>query len=464
MSYSADPSSRFLSREACADVLQRLAQYATGGGTTTAYIESWWSGNLRWARNQTTTTGDVRDLNLIVRRSIRGAYAESEVNQLTDPLMRATVQRAERLRMFEDERLDSQLPKVKLPDEYAKPDIWSDATYNLNADVRATAMRSLVKPSETAGMLSAGYIEVSAHGRSVMDNDGRGLYYPYTLAQYSVTVRDKDGTGSGWAGVDWHDWKRIDSEKLSAIALDKCLRSRNPVRVEPGRYTAILEPQAVSDLMTIAFDPTTILFHPFDRRMAEAEAESTVYSLGGGTSKIGLKIFDERITVSQDCMNPELGFPPFSERGEVYHPINWVEHGVLMQLPHSREYAIQNLGQPNGVPSSRAFYMSGGTTTIDEMIATTKRGLLVTRFSEVRAIDRVSLLATGYTRDGLWLIENGKISKAIYNFKFTESPAFALNNIEQIGVPQRVFRPEAPAVVPPMKVRDFSFTSLSDAV
>jgi predicted Zn-dependent protease len=108
--------------------------------------------------------------------------------------------------------------------------------------------------------------------------------------------------------------------------------------------------------------------------------------------------------------------------------------------------------------------VSGGTTTIDEMIATTKRGLLVTRFSDLQAVDDASLLYSGYTRDGLWLIENGTISKSAKNFRFTESPLFVFNQVEQLGEPVRVFRPRAPAIVPPVKVRDFSFTSLADAV
>jgi predicted Zn-dependent protease len=108
--------------------------------------------------------------------------------------------------------------------------------------------------------------------------------------------------------------------------------------------------------------------------------------------------------------------------------------------------------------------MSGGTTTIDEMIATTKRGFRVTRFSNVGVLDPNSLLCSGYTRDGLWLIENGKISKPVKNFRFTESPLFMLNNVDALGVPQRVFHPSAPAIVPPIKARDFSFTSLSEAI
>jgi predicted Zn-dependent protease len=108
--------------------------------------------------------------------------------------------------------------------------------------------------------------------------------------------------------------------------------------------------------------------------------------------------------------------------------------------------------------------MSGGTTTIDEMIQTTKRGIMVTRLSNIRLVDPNSLLYTGYTRDGLWLVENGKISKPIKNFRFTESPMFVFNQVEQLGPPVRVFHPGAPVIVPPVKVRDFSFTALADAI
>lgn len=118
--------------------------------------------------------------------------------------------------------------------------------------------------------------------------------------------------------------------------------------------------------------------------------------------------------------------------------------------------------------------MSGGTTSVDEMIATTQRGLLVTRFTDIRGLDGNSLLSTGLTRDGLWLIEHGKISKAVKNLRFTESPLFVLNSIDQLGVPVPIFRPVrnayeqevplTPAIVPPLKSRDFSFTSTIDAI
>jgi predicted Zn-dependent protease len=269
-------------------------------------------------------------------------------------------------------------------------------------------------------------------------------------------VRDPKGTGSGWAGVDWNDWTRIDAAKLSAVALDKCLKSRNPVAVEPGRYTTILEPQAVCDLFSLVM-----------QYLSRMQAEKGIPPFNGpqkGTTKLGQQVFDERITVTADPMDPDLGFPPFSLSGEVYHPVHWFDHGILTNLSYDRWYGVTQLGLNTGLPNSYAFRMGGGTTTIDEMIATTKRGIVVTRLSNIRLVDPNSLLYTGYTRDGLWLVENGTISRPIKNFKFTESPMFVFNSVDQLGPPVRVFHPGAPAIVPPVKVRDFSFTALADAI
>jgi predicted Zn-dependent protease len=283
------------------------------------------------------------------------------------------------------------------------------------------------------------------------------MYYPFTSAQYSVTVRDPAAGGSGWAGVDWNDWSRIDTHALSTTALDKCLSSRNPVAVEPGRYTVILEPQAVCDLCWQLFGPY------LDRETAEG-GSGPFASAKPHMSKLGERVIDERISVSADPMDPDLGFVPFDSFGNVYHAVIWIDHGVLKELAYYRPYGIKQLGKNSGLPNSGAFRMSGGSTTIDDMIASTKRGLRVTRFTDIHTVDSKSFLCTGYTRDGTWLIENGKISKPVKNFRFLDSPMFMLNSVEALGVPQRVFHPRAPVVVPPIKVREFNFSALSDAV
>ncbi|MBX6331731.1 MAG: TldD/PmbA family protein, partial [Gemmatimonadaceae bacterium] len=260
---------------------------------------------------------------------------------------------------------------------------------------------------------------------------------------------------------------RIDAQALAARALEKCEASRNPVTLEPGRYTVILEPQAVADLVEILAN---------DIRRDPAESGKGPWALAPDDAlqlwrtKLGLKVLDERITISHEPADPELGILPTPWM----QPVTWFDKGVLTNLSYDRDYALRNLNQNAPVRWMMGYRMSGGTTSIDEMIRTTKRGLLVTRFSNIRLLDGTSLLATGLTRDGLWLIENGKISKAVKNFRFTESPLFVLNAIEQLGVPVPVFRPVknpyeqrvplTPAIVPPLKARDFSFTSTIDAI
>jgi predicted Zn-dependent protease len=459
------PASRFLSKAECAALLTRVSRNAVGGGETGISLDSQWAGTLRWARNQAATTSDLRTNEIGVGRFLGTVGVQWVSIDMTDnEALEAAVRRAERFSELRSAPVED-LPPLWV-DPYVgvplTPTIWSDATYQLSAEARAAAMVSLIAPAKAAGVLAAGYLQVSATGRAVMSTDrADGLYYPHTQAQYSVTVRDPHSRGSGWAGMDMYDWSKIDGAQLSAIAVDKCLRSRNPVRLEPGRYTTILEPQAVCDLTEIMFTNGTL-----SRQWAENTAPPvSPYGHGNGDSRLGERMLDERITVTTDPMDPLLGHVPFDLLGSPYTPATWFKSGVLMALSHSRQYALEKLGQDTeGLYTLGAFRMTGGTTSVDEMIATTKRGLLVTRFWNVEVIDFSSLLSTGYTRDGVWLIERGKIAKPVTNFRFTESPLFVLNQVEQLGEPQRVFHPQAPVVVPPMKVRDFSFTSLSDAV
>ena len=492
------PQPRFLSEADCHDIAQRLTRAAQGGGETAVHIVSVWIGYVRWARNRIVASGEDRDDKLDVWRMMNGARGGVSCNATTDDALGAAVRQAERVAQLDRQRVESDLgmqpssPFRPQEEPVAVPTLLYPATVNLDAERRAVAARQLMQSASAAGMLSAGYVEVSAVSLAYLTSWGEyARYYPYTWAQYSVTVRDPKGVGSGWAGVDWPDWTKIDGERLSAIALDKCLKSRNPVAVEPGRYTAILEPQAVCD-----FIGQMMFYDQISREGNEASPGMPFHKsgryeppdLGGlplGLSRLGEKVIDERITISANPMDPELGFPVYDKLQEpgwpswdVYHPATWIEQGVLKSLSYSRKYAVQLLGRNTGLPNSGAFRMSvhGSTTSIEEMISTTKRGLLVTRFDQVEGPAGAALLCRGYTRDGLWLIENGKISKPVKNMLFVESILFALNNVEQLGAPQRVFHPvpggtvfalyanPKPVIAPPMKIKDFSFMALSDAI
>jgi len=477
-----------LSEAECRQILERAHAFARGGGETAVSIKSWWQGELRWARNRASLASDRRNIEVTVHRNPGGGGgAEVTTNQIDDAALESAVRAAEWITLRRARPNDpSFVPKVRAYSRPPSAPIWSDATIGLDTNARAEIVRRMIAPAEAAGLYSAGYLEVRAVATATYTTAYRDLllgeyssveapYIRWTQAQCSTTVRDTTGMGSGWAGLSSYDWERIGSQcdALAERAIQKCRASRNPVALEPGRYTVILEPQAVADLMEV-----------FMASLYRERPESRMDRVGGPwrlafdeatqmyVTKLGLKVVDERITIEHDPMDPRLGIimSPLERPG----PVTWIEKGVLKRLGHGINKAIDELDGVNGLHTLRrgtAYRMSGGETSLEEMIRTTRRGLLVTRFSNVKELDNKSLLVTGLTRDGLWLIENGEITKAVKNFRFTESPLFMLNNIEQLGEPVPVFRPTkkedgelTPAIVPPIKARDFSFTSLADVV
>jgi len=459
-----DDSLRFLSREECAALVERIRGFAQGGGNTEVDVTSWWSGELRWARNRVSLASDRRDIRVNVLRTLPAMTGDGLVmtNQLDDVSLKAAVREAER---WAHRRKHSRTDIVTaVPDfQYAKPAIWSDTSYGLTTEERGRIARALVEPAEAAGMLSAGYIEVRAQGTASTGAEKPLLYAQQTTAQCSMTVRDPEGRGSGWAGGSSYDWTRIDPEALARRALQKCLASRNPVTIEPGRYTVILEPQAVHELVVLVVNDLNS--RPAAENLPGPLNAGYDTALRLGRSKLGLKVMDERLTISHDPLDPALGVIPFGDDGWGPYPVQavtWIDHGVLTALSYGRGYAVTKLTDNVPIAPRWAYRMSGGPTSVEEMIATTKRGLLVTRFSGVSPLSEG--LYTGLTRDGLWLIENGRISKAVKNLRFTDSPWFVLNSLEQLGEPAPVFSPNAPAIVPPLKARDFSFTSSIDAI
>jgi predicted Zn-dependent protease len=472
-----------LSEAQCRRIFERAHAFARGGGDTAVRIWSWWQGELRWGRNRPTLSSDRRNIVIEVSRTlVRGVKGTVTTNQFDDISLESAVRAAERKSRSEARpgRGLGFYPPFPQYRPFEEAQIWSEATYGLTTEARRDVAHSLIGPAEKEGFYSAGYLEVRAGAFAEFSTSFRELrtgehafweqpYVRWTQAQCSTTVRDKTGTGSGWAGASSYDWTRIDPTVLAERAVTKCRLSRDPLALEPGRYTVILEPQAVADLL----EP---LVGSFGRReRPEAGFDNNPWLLGWDEtlllwrSKLGLKVADERITIGHDPRNPDLGI--VIHPLESAAPVTWIKDGVLTSLGHRLDTALESLDDWHRLRGGTGYRMAGGETSTEEMIRTTRRGLLVTRFWNVRVLDARSLLSTGLTRDGLWLIENGEITRAVKNFRFTESPLLVLNNVEQLGQPMRVFRPTrdetarlTPAVVPPLKAREFSFTSLVDAV
>ncbi|MDF1501937.1 TldD/PmbA family protein [Roseisolibacter sp. H3M3-2] len=446
---------RYLSRPDCEAIAKKVLGFATADETRVS-IQSGVSGNTRFAVNQVSTAGDTYDAVVTVRSVFGRRSANATTNKLDDASLRAVVQRAEALARLAPEDPEA-LPELG-PQQYRDSDAgWSETTATLDPAGRAQAVRAVAEPARGANLTSTGYMETNAGAFAIANSKGLFAYRRQTSSSMTTTVRTPDGTGSGWAGASHHDWSKIDAAALGARAIEKAKRSANPAAIEPGRYTVVLEPTAVANLVQLIAGSLGA---------RNADEGRSFFSKPGGGNKIGMKVIDERVTLSSDPFSPDTPGAPFTGDGTPVGPMTWIENGVVKNLAYDRFWAQKNNVAPTAVSGLR---MSGGTTSIEDMIASTQRGLLVTRLWYIRGVDPRTILFTGLTRDGTFLIENGKITRAVKNLRWNESPIFMLNNLEAMGVPVRVSAsedgsPGQAIVVPPVKARDFNFTSTSDAV
>jgi len=442
----------------------KIRQMTTGGGDTVLTIRSRQSGSTTWARNRITLASETRTINLTIERKTLRGRASITTTQTDDAGLRTAVQQVEEAASIDQVPFVRGLPSVS-NQEIAHPTLWSDATAHFSSGDRTALVNSLIAPSMAAGMLSAGKLQTTADAHMTINAEGTFRYYPVTTVDCSVTTRNATGTASGWAGTNHYALEKIDPKALAARALDKCQASVDPRAVEPGHYTVILEPQAVADLLTPMIGLPT---NSMDRYAAEVMSVGP-FSHGSDGSRIGERILDDRLILHSDPMDVDGGFLPYVESdGIPYRPASWVDRGILKELGYHLGYAQWKLHRKEALPCPESYRLMAApnvqTRSVEEMIASTDRGLLVTRFYDVRCIDGGNLLCTGVTRDGLWLIQQGKITRPVKNFRFRESPLYVLNRVVNIGVPVRVFSPDRAWIVPAIQSHDFSFTSLSDAV
>jgi len=412
------------------------------------------TGNTRFAANQLTTSGIIAANNFAVESFFGAKHAVVTTDDLSEASIRRAVEQSERLAKLAPD--DPEVMPALPPQRYAAVNAFHEATAAATPTERAQAAMSALEPARRAGdLMASGYIVTGANVIAQGNKAGMFAYHAATTANYTLTVRTADGTGSGWAAADDKNWRTLDYRAVSQRAIDKARGSQNAVAIEPGKYTVILEPQAVGDLVQL------VVFY-MDARASDEGRSPFVKPEGG--NKIGEKIMDSRVTILSDPSDPQLAGQPFDGDGLPLGRQVWVENGVLKQLYYSRFWAKKQGKTPTGGPST--VKMLGGPTSDEQMIASTERGLLITRLWYLREVDPRTALYTGLTRDGVFLIENGKVTRAVKNFRFNESPLFMLNNIEAIGPAQRLAGTEVggDVVMPSLKARDFNFTSLSEAV
>ncbi|WP_373399305.1 TldD/PmbA family protein [Algoriphagus halophilus] len=435
-----------LTKEEAKQIIDKVLSYAKADETEVS-ISGGRTGNIRYARNTVNTSGETNSISLSITSVFGKKSGSTSINELDDESLKKAVARAEEIAQLAPENPEY-MPMLG-PQSYVETNTFSEATDQIDPDYRAQVAIDSIQPCAEKNLTAAGYLEDFSGFFATGNSKGLFGYNKRTSVDFTVTVRTADGTGSGYSGSDYNDVSLLKSGPVTSLAVQKAMASVDAQAIEPGKYTVILEPRAASDLLGR-------LTFGLDARSAD-EGRSFMSKKGGGT-RIGEKIFDERVNIYSDPTHPDIPVAPWSGDGLPLTKTNWVENGVVKNLFYSRYWAEKQGVEP--VPRPRGVIFEGGDQSLADMIKSTERGVLVTRFWYIRSVDPQTLLFTGLTRDGTFYIENGQIKFPVKNFRFNESPIIMLNNIEAMGKPQRVDG----SMVPPMKIRDFTFTSLSDAV
>lgn len=332
------------------------------------------------------------------------------------------------------------------------------ATAACTPEARAEEVGAVTRAAAARGLNAAGALTTGSGALAVAHSGGQFAYHPDSYAQFTCTVRAPDS--SGWVDRHRRDWRALEVGRLGAIAIDKAERSRAPREVEPGRYTVVLEPSAVADL---------VVFLAWLGLGAQSEQEGRSFLSG----RLGQRITGEAITVVDDAFDPRSFGRPFDYEGTPRHRLTLIERGIARAVVHDRRTAraagLESTGHACAPPAVEGplpydLVVAPGERTLEELIASTERGVLVTRFWYNRVVDARRTLITGMTRDGTFLIENGRIAGGLRNLRFNESVLEMLERADGIGrdAEPTVFDYTGNCVVAPaLRVRDFRFTGVT---
>jgi PmbA protein len=407
----------------------------------------------RFANNAIHQNVAERNTHISVRPVIDGRTARASTNRRDEAAIRAVVDEAIAITRLTEP--DPELPPLAAPEPLDQVDRHFQATAQASPDERARAVAEAIREVEAAGQTAAGIYSTGEGFFGLMNSNGLAAWHNETMARFSITAMDSDS--SGWAKASACDHRTLDPASLARAAAEKAANSRGPRELPAGRYTVVLEPAAVLDLAGQMFGDFS----------ATAIREGRSFL----NDRVGTRIFGENISVIDDVRHPLQSGAAFDGEGVARKPLVLVDSGVVREIAYSRQAAAHAGVAPTGhgfpVPNEIGeapvnIVIGGGDTPVEQMIASTERGVLVTRFWYIREVDPYEKIFTGMTRDGTFLIEGGRVTGGIRNFRFNQGLMEMLSNVEALSPAVRASGEEAAdMVVPAMKVRDFNFTEVT---
>jgi len=422
-----------------------------GDATELVYIENR-EATARFAENIIHQNMDSTDARVIVRLVKDGRIAVSSTNDLTDPgLDRLLADAAQIASLLEP---DTSFPELASPASTQTVAAFHDSTANSSPESRAEAIAAIAKQAKSNGLDASGLYQTEAVSIAVVNSNGVRQWHSETRGEFSVSTSDDPTLGQGWSTGAERDINKIDAVRLGGIAIDKAVRSRNPEAIPAGDYTVILEPAAVGQML---------LFLGFLAFSGKSFAQ------GGGvlSGKIGEKVTGGNITISDDPYLPDYPGMPFDYEGTPKQRVVLIENGIARGVVHDRRSAIMATTESTGHalppdnargPYPKNLVMNAGSSSLEEMIASTERGILITHFWYLNYLNPMNAQLTGSTRDGTFLIENGKLTKPLKNMRATPAVLEVLSRVEMISKERLVYPQYSAAMfVPALKIAGFPF-------
>lgn len=441
-----------LSEVQCQEIFEKV-QRASRAKEVEVFLEAGRSALTRFANNIIHQNVAEEGVQVSVRVVVDGRTARATTNKTDPEGLRRTVEQATQIAGWQPPAPD--LLAMPGPQHYREVKRMCPRTAQLTPEARAQAVKKVVRQAEKAGLTTAGIYANGYRVQAMLNSCGLFAYHQETKAEFSVTCFNEKG--SGWAKGSFTSADQLAIDELAERACQKALASQNQQELSPGHYTVILEPAAVLDLVG---------FFSYDFAATAVADQRSCF-----TQRLGKKVFGENITIEDDVYHPLQSGVAWDGEGIPRRTVVLVERGVVKNLVYSRQAARKM----NVVPTGHGFLLpnewgeaplnlvfAGGGSSLEEMIRTTERGVLVTRFWYIREVDPYEKILTGMTRDGSFYVADGKIQYAVRNLRFNQSLLEMLNRVEMLGPAVRAAGEESfEMVVPAMKVANFHFTEVT---
>jgi len=454
-----------LDKERCGEIFERVRR-ASQASDVEVTVQGGRSALTRFANNAITQNVSEEGCEVSVRVQMGGRTARATTNRLDEEALRRVVQQAEALARVQEEDKEL-LPMLTAAEQGSAPELdrCCAETAAMGAGERAQQVAAMVAVANRDGLNAAGVYSCAESFEALFNSHGVERWHQETLAEASVTMQATDS--SGWQKQNYTSARRLDARALAEIAAEKALRSASPVELPPGKYTVILEPSAVVDLIGfLAADFSGL---------ALLEQRSCL------NGRLGTELFGKNISITDDVRHPEQTGPDFDGEGVGKQGLTLVENGMVREVAMARGTAARigrselaqkmtgaratghgfSLPNEGGEAAGNIVFKvpQGEEKTLQEMISSTERGLLVTRLWYIREVDAYEKILTGMTRDGTFVVQHGRVGQGIRNFRFNQSVVQMLRQVLDLGQPMRACGEEAfDMVAPAMRVEGFQFT------